>query len=93
MLGAKVAHAELDLAFKAVWRGKLAEAAAAWRDSAHDRDHRFAVKWGPVDADGNGTLALDAENRYSRLHRALRGYNETIDALQALGNPADAGAA
>jgi hypothetical protein len=88
LLGAKVAHAELDLAFKGrLSGGRLAEAAAAWRDSGGTVEvNRFAMKWGPVDADGNGTLALDAENRLLGAFTARwRGYNETIDALQALG--------
>jgi len=88
VLGASVAHAELDLAFKGrLTGGKLAEAAAAWRDSGGTLEiNRFAVKWGPVDADGNGTLALDAQNRLLGAFTARwRGYNETIDALQALG--------
>jgi hypothetical protein len=88
VLGAKVTHADLDLTFKGrLTGGRLGEAAAAWRDSGGTIEvNRFAVKWGPVDADGNGTLALDDQNRLLGAFTARwRGYNETIDALQALG--------
>ena len=88
VLGTQVAHAELNLSFKGrLPVGTLANSIAAWRDDGGTIDiNRVAVKWGPVDADGNGTLALDEQNRPLGAFTARwRGYDETIDALQATG--------
>lgn len=88
VLGAQVAHAELNLSFKGrLPGGTLANSIAAWRDDGGTIEiNRAAVKWGPVDADGNGTLALDEQNRPLGAFTARwRGYDETIDALQSTG--------
>lgn len=87
-LGTQVAHAELNLSFKGrLPTGTLAQSVAAWRDGGGTVEiNRVAVKWGPVDADGNGTLALDEQNRPLGAFTARwRGFNETIDALESLG--------
>jgi hypothetical protein len=88
VLGPQVAHAELNLSFKGrLPGGALASSIAAWRDDGGTIEvNRVAVKWGPVDADGNGTLALDELNRpLGAFTTRWRGYNETIDALQSTG--------
>lgn len=88
VLGTQVAHAELSLAFKGrLPGGSLAASIAAWRDGGGTVEiNRAAVKWGPVDADGSGTLALDGQNRPLGAFTARwRGYNETIDTLQNMG--------
>ncbi len=88
VLGTQVAHAELNLTFKGrLPAGTLASSIAAWRDDGGTIEiNRVAVKWGPVDADGNGTLALDDQNRPLGAFTARwRGYEETIDALQSTG--------
>ena len=88
VLGTQVAHAELNLSFKGrLPGGTLAQSVAAWRDGGGTVEiNRVAVKWGPVDADGTGTLALDEQNRPLGAFTARwRGFNETIDALEATG--------
>src|SRR5258708_17535660 len=68
VLGPQIAHAEGDLAFKArLPAGNLASSVSVWRDDGGTVEiNRLALKWGPVDADGSGTLALDADNRLPR---------------------------
>src|SRR5262249_34861915 len=65
----------------------LPEAIAAWRDDGGtiEVNHLVLVS-APIDFDGNGTLALDAQNRvqFSFVGR-LRGYAETVDALARAG--------
>ncbi len=88
VLGDQVAHAELSLSFKGrLPGGSLPNSIAAWRDDGGTIEiNRVATKWGPVDADGTGTLALDEENRPLGAFTARwRGFNETIDALESLG--------
>jgi hypothetical protein len=88
VLGTRIAHGEVDLAFKGrLVPGRLADAVAAWRDDGGTIEiNRFAITWGPVNADGSGTLALDEQNRPLGAFAAKwRGYNEAIDALQAIG--------
>ena len=88
VLGTQIAHAELSLSFKGrLPGGSLAKSIAAWRDGGGTIEiNRVAVKWGPVDADGNGTLALDAQDRPLGAFTARwRGFSETIDALQSMG--------
>lgn len=88
VLGTEVAHADLSLSFKGrLPGGSLANSMTAWRDAGGTVEiNHLAVKWGPIDADGNGTLALDEENRPLGAFTARwRGYNETIDTLQGLG--------
>jgi hypothetical protein len=88
VLGTEVAHANLSLSFKGrLPGGSLANSIAEWRDQGGTIEvNRVAVKWGPIDADGNGTLTLDEENRpLGAFTVRWRGFNETIDALQGLG--------
>lgn len=87
-LGATAEAVRLDLVFKGrLPSGRLATALPAWRDDGGTLEiNRLAVRWGPIDADGNGTLALDEQNRLLGAFTARwRGYEETIDALQATG--------
>ena len=56
--------------------------------------NRLALRWGPLEADGEGTLALDNANRpLGAMTARIRGYTETVDALAAAGvmRPRDAG--
>ena len=88
VLGTQVPHAELSLSFKGrLPGGALPNSIAAWRDEGGTIDvNRAAVTWGPVDADGSGTLALDGQNRPIGAFTARwKGFNETIDTLQSLG--------
>jgi hypothetical protein len=88
VLGPQVAHAEMDISFKGrLPAGNLPSAVSVWRDDGGTVEiNRLAVRWGPIDADGNGTLALDENNRPLGAFTARwRGYNETIDILVSLG--------
>lgn len=88
VLGTQIAHADLDLSFKGrLPSGPLAQSIDAWRDQGGTIEiNHIAVKWGPVDADGNGTLALDAQNRPLGAFTARwHGFSETIDALESAG--------
>ena len=88
LLGTQIAHADVDLSFKGrLPNGNLPSSVSVWRDDGGTVDiNRVAVKWGPIDADGNGTLALDEQNRLLGAFTARwRGYNETIDTLVNLG--------
>jgi hypothetical protein len=87
LLGPHIEHADVDLAFKGkLPGGNLPSSISVWRDDGGTVDiHRIAVRWGPIDADGNGTIALDERNRLLGAFTARwRGYNEAIDALMAL---------
>jgi hypothetical protein len=87
-LGTTAEAVRLDLVVKGrLPPGRPATALAAWRDDGGTVEiNRLALRWGPIDADGNGTLALDEQNRPLGAFTARwRGYNETIDALQATG--------
>jgi hypothetical protein len=87
-LGTTAEAVRLDLAVKGrLPPGRLSTALPAWRDDGGTVEiNRLALRWGPIDADGNGTLALDGQNRLLGAFTARwRGYEETIDALQAAG--------
>ena len=86
--GTTLASLKLDLAAKGpLPRGRFAEALRAWRDDGGTLEINHAsLLWGPVNAEANGTLTLDAQDRPLGAFAARwRGYNETIDALQAAG--------
>jgi hypothetical protein len=96
-LGQTIAAAQIEASFKgALPPGPLAQSVAAWRDAGGVIEmRRLALRWGPLDANGDGTLTLDAANRplgASTMH--IRGYTETVDALAAAGvmRPREAGA-
>jgi hypothetical protein len=84
-LATRVQRADLDLSFRGNLPPRpLPEAIAAWRDDGGtiEISHLVLVS-APIDFDGNGTLALDAQNRVQLACTGrLRGYAETIDALQ-----------
>ncbi len=87
-LGTRVQRADLDFSF----RGNLpplplAQAVAAWRDSGGTIEvNRLVLVSAPIDFDGNGTFALDSQNRVQLAFVGrLRGYTETVDALQRAG--------
>jgi Uncharacterized protein conserved in bacteria (DUF2125) len=95
-LGNQIAAAEIDASFKgALPPAPLAEAVASWRDSGGVIElNRIALRWGPLEANGEGTLALDDANRpLGAMTARSRGYTETVDALAAAGavRPRDAG--
>ena len=96
-LGPTITAARLDASFKGpLPQGPLAASVAAWRDAGGIIEvNRLALRWGPLDGDGDGTLALDATNRpLGAFTMRIRGYTETVDALSAAGamRPRDAGA-
>ena len=79
----------LDMAAKGrLSGGRFGEALRAWRDEGGTVEiNRFQVRWGPVDADVNGTLTLDPQDRpLGAFSARWRGYNETVDALQVSGH-------
>lgn len=87
-LGTVVDAVRLDLAVKGqLPAGKLGPSLAAWRDDGGTLEiNHIGVKWGPVNADGSGTLTLDEQNRPLGAFTARwRGYGETLDALQVAG--------
>lgn len=77
--------------------GPLHQSIAAWRDAGGVIDaNRIALRWGPLEIDGDGTLALDDDERPLGAFTArIRGYGETIDALAMSGlvRPREAAAA
>jgi len=68
--------------------GRFGEALRAWRDNGGTVEvNHLTVRWGPIDADINGTLALDAQDRpLGAFSARWRGYNETVDALLVSGH-------
>lgn len=97
-LGPRIGAAQVEASVRgALPPGPLSEALAAWRDGGGTIEiRRVALRWGALAADGDGTLALDAENRPLGAFTAqIRGYAETIDALSASGavRPRDGAAA
>ena len=95
-LGNLLSAAQLDASFKgALPPGPLAKSVASWRDAGGVIEvNRLALRWGPLEADGEGTLALDNANRpLGAMTARIRGYTETVDALAAAGvmRPRDAG--
>lgn len=96
-LGQTIGRMEFDGSFKGpLPAAPLAQSVAAWRDAGGVIDvSRLALRWGPLDGNGDGTLALDAANRpLGAFTMRIRGYTETVDALTAAGamRPRDAGA-
>lgn len=95
-LGRDIASLELDARVLGRIAGtKLAEALATWRDEGGTLDiRRLAVSWGALYLTGDGTLALDEQNRPMGAASArIAGYGETIDALAQSGAiPPTAGA-
>jgi hypothetical protein len=87
-LGRDIAAVELDARVQGkITGGRLADALAAWRDDGGTLDvRRIAVSWGPLYLAGDGTLALDEQNRPMGAASArIAGYGETIDALAQAG--------
>jgi len=96
-LGPTITAAQIEASFKGpLPQAPLAESVAAWRDAGGVIEaKRLALRWGPLDMNGDGTLALDAANRpLGAFTMHIRGYTETVDALTAAGamRPRDAGA-
>ena len=88
-LGRDLAFLELDARVQGRIVGDtLAKALGAWRDDGGTLDvTRLALAWGPLQFAGDGTLALDAENRPMGAATArIAGYGETIDALAQSGS-------
>ncbi len=87
-LGRRIDSAAVDLSFKGrLAYGTLAEAVTAWRDSGGTIEFSsFALKWGQLAVAGDGTFALDQQNRpLAAFATRLRGHNEAIDTLVAVG--------
>ena len=88
MLGPHIARATLDLSFKGPLRGAtLNEAVTRWRDDGGVVDiNHLTVLWSVFDGDGEGTLALDEQNRPLGAFTARwRGYGVALDALTRAG--------
>lgn len=84
LLGNTIDTLQLDISVKGTLpTGPLDQSVQRWRDDGGVIEaNRLALRWGPLDFDGNGTLALDAENRPLGAFTArIRGYGETVDAL------------
>jgi hypothetical protein len=64
-LGSVIETVRLDLTFKGqLPPGRLGPSLAEWRDDGGTVEiNHVGVKWGPVNADGSGTLTLDGQNR------------------------------
>ncbi len=87
-LGRDVATAELDARVMGRIVGtRLAEAVRIWRDDGGTLEiAKLAVDWGPLRVEGDGTLALDAQDRPMGAGTArIAGYAETLDTLVAGG--------
>ncbi len=87
--GPVIRTVSLDLAARGrLAGGRFAGALRAWRDDGGTLEvNHLKLRWGPVDADLNGTLTLDAQDRpLGAFNGRWRGYNETIDALQVSGH-------
>ena len=65
----------------------LTESLAVWRDDGGTVEiERLALGWGPLSANGDGTLALDeALQPQAALSARISGYAETVDALVRAG--------
>jgi hypothetical protein len=83
-LGDTIDALDLDLTVRGkIPGGKLAEAAAAWRDSggAIELD-KLQLKWGAVGATASGTMALDQELQpAAALSGAVSGYDRILTGL------------
>lgn len=89
--GPVIRTVQLDLAARGrLPTGRFGEALRRWRDEGGTLEvNHFKFRWGPVDADVNGTLTLDAQDRpLGAFSARWRGYNETVDALQVSGHMA-----
>jgi len=87
-LATRVQRGDLDVSVRGnLGPFPLAQAIARWRDDGGTIEvNRLVLVSAPIDFDGNGTLALDAQNRVQLAFAGrLRGYAETIDALQRAG--------
>jgi len=87
-LGATVDLAEINASvLGAVPGGRLAEAAAAWRDDGGTVEvRRLAITYGPITVNADGTLALDkAMQPVGAFTARVEGFFEAVDALRAAG--------
>jgi hypothetical protein len=67
--------------------GSLAQAAAKWRDDGGtlDLDH-FGLRWGEIEADGSGTLALDGDLQPTgAFSGGIAGFDQLLTALVTAG--------
>jgi len=86
--GQRIALAEIGAVLTGgVPPGHPMVALAAWRDQGGTLElRRIAVQWDRLDADGDGTLALDDRMRpLAAFALRIRGGPETVDALTAAG--------
>lgn len=88
ILGREIERLDLD----ATWVGRLPsgplnQALAAWRDSGGTIEvARLRLKWGKLEIDGSGTLALDSEARPLAASTVrLHGYDQALDDLAQAG--------
>jgi hypothetical protein len=87
-LGRDIASAEIVVRVQGRIAGsKFAEAVKVWRDDGGTLEvGKFALAWGALLLEADGTLAIDAENRPMGAATArIAGFGETIDALATSG--------
>jgi hypothetical protein len=88
VLGRLVERLEIDATFVGRLRsGSANEALAAWRDGGGTVElARLRLRWGPLDVEGSGTLALDEAMRpLASGNIRIQGYGETIEDLAKAG--------
>jgi len=88
-LGDTVERIATTLAIKGtIPPGARRQALAAWRDDGGTLElNSFALAWGKLAVDAEGTVALDAALQpVGALTATIRGYGEIVDALVAAGN-------
>lgn len=88
IFGTRVERFDLDAVFVGrLPRGPLGPALTAWRDDGGTIEvQRLRLKWGPLDAEGSGTIALDAERRpLAASNVRVQGYGRAIDELARTG--------
>lgn len=83
-LGKEIERVALDAVVKGpLTDAKLSRALADWRDAGGTVEvERLELRWGPVELETNGTLALDPEMRPLGAFAAkITGYGDVVDAL------------
>jgi hypothetical protein len=88
VFGPQVERFDLDAVFAGrLPRGPLGRALTVWRDDGGTIEvQRLRIKWGPLDAEGSGTLALDSERRpLAASNVRLQGYGQALDELTRAG--------
>jgi hypothetical protein len=86
LLGREVALVSADATFTGPVPARLDRVSVtAWRDAGGTVEaHALSIRWGPVEIDAEGTLALDSAMRpLAALTARVRGFGALIDILEA----------